>query len=192
MDQHGIGPTELRHVASAMPCAVALLIAATVPGGYGTTVGTFTVASLDPPMATVYLQEGGRTLKLVPPQTPFGISILAADQAEIARRYATRNRPNGLKGLALLAGDQPGVLTLALAVAGFECRAIDHIKIGDHYLLRAAITGGWRRNAVPLIHHNGELVPAGSPMMIFTPEPREPQNGTTNGHPRGNPDQIPA
>lgn len=174
MDQQNLGPAELRRVASALPSGVALLTAATVPGGYGTTVGTFTLASLDPPLATVYLQEGCRTLELVPPRAAFGISVLAAGQADIARRYATRNRPDGLDGLPLWAGVQPGVVTLACAAAGFECSAIDHIKIGDHYLLLAFITGAWRRDAVPLIHHNGDLVAARSPMVVA---PELPESG---------------
>jgi len=165
MDQHSLEPGELRRVASALPSGVALLTAATVPGGYGTTVGTFTLASLDPPLATVYLQQGCRTLRLVPPRAPFGVSVLAADQADIARRYARRNRPNGLDGLALWTGVQPGVVTLACAAAGFECRATDHIKIGDHTLLVACITGAWRRDAVPLIHHDGDLVAARSSVI---------------------------
>lgn len=182
VDRHNLRPEDLRRVASAMPGGVALLTAATVPGGYGTTVGTFTLASLDPPLGTVYLQEGCRTLQLIPPRAPFGISILAADQAEIARRYARRNRPDGLEGLALCAGVQPGVVTLACAAAGFECRAIDHIKIGDHYLVLAFIIGAWRRNAIPLIHHNGDLVPAGSPMVI-APARGKPRQRNGSGRP---------
>ena len=189
-DQHSIGPAdpaELRRVAAAMPSGVALLTAATVPGGYGTTVGTFTLASLDPPLATVYLQEGCRTLQLVPPRAPFGISVLAADQAGIARRFPRRNRTGGLEGLALWAGVQPGVVTLACAAAGFECRAIDHVRIGDHYLLLAHITGAWRRDAIPLIHHNGELVPARSPVTNLPDLPGARTSGagrTRNGrHP---------
>jgi|SRR5829696_3347815 len=188
MDQRS-GPAELRRVAAAMPSGVALLTAATVPGGYGTTVSTFTLASLDPPLATVYLQEGCRTLRLVPPRSAFGISILAADQADVARRYARRNRPDGLDGLALWAGVQPGVVTLACAAAGFECRAIDHIKIGDHYLLLAFVTGAWRRNAAdPLIHHNGDLVPARSPLAI-APDLGQPH--PANGRQRTVPYQGP-
>lgn len=161
MDDPPVGPDELRRVAAAYPTGVVLLTVATVPGGYGTTIGSFVTVSLDPPLVSLCLQAGCRTLSLIPPPTAFGVSVLTADQAELARRYARRDRPRGLDGLPLWPGRQAGALTLASAAAGFECRVLRHVDAGDHVLVLAAVDAAWRTDATPLLHLNGQLSPAG-------------------------------
>jgi len=161
VDDPHVGPDDLRKVAAAFPTGVVLLTVATTPDGYGTTVGSFVTVSLEPPLVSVCLQVGCRTLALVPPQTPFGISVLTADQADLAHRYSRRDRTRGLGGLPLWPGQQPGVLTLASAAAGFECRAVRHVEVGDHVLVLASVGNAWRADATPLLHLNSRLVPAG-------------------------------
>jgi flavin reductase (DIM6/NTAB) family NADH-FMN oxidoreductase RutF len=160
MDDLQVGPAELRRVAAAMPTGVVLLTVACVPEGYGTTVGTFVTVSLDPPLVSVCLQAGCRTLELIPPHASFGVSVLTSDQADLARRYACHDRPRGLTGLPLLPGHHPGVTTLASAAAGFECNVVRHVDAGDHVLVLASVGHVWRTEATPLLHLNSQLVPA--------------------------------
>jgi flavin reductase (DIM6/NTAB) family NADH-FMN oxidoreductase RutF len=156
------GPEELRRVAAAFPTGVVLLTVGAVPGGYGTTIGTFVVVSLDPPLVSVCLQIGCRTLALLPQRTPFGISVLTADQGDLARRYARRDRPRGLDELPVWLGRRPGVVTLASAAAGFECCVVQHVDLGDHVMVLASVDVAWRADATPLLHLNGRLTPAGA------------------------------
>lgn len=162
MDAPPVAPDELRRVAAAFPTGVVLLTIGAVPGGYGTTIGTFVVASLDPPLVSVCLQAGCRTLALLPTRTPFGISVLTGEQDGLARRYACRDRPRGLDGLPLWRGRRAGVVTLASAAAGFECSVVRHVDLGDHVLVLALVEVAWRANATPLLHLNGHLTAAGS------------------------------
>jgi flavin reductase len=162
MDDPPVEPDELRRVAAAFPTGVVLLTVGVIPGGYGTTIGTFVVVSLDPPLVSVCLQVGCHTLALLPPQTPFGISVLTADQDDLARRYARRDRPRGLTGLPLWPGRRAGVVTLASAAAGFECCVVRHVDLGDHVMVLASVDVVWRADATPLLHLNGRLTPAGA------------------------------
>jgi len=161
MDDPPVGPDELRRVTAACPTGVVLLTVGTVPNGYGTTIGSFVTVSLDPPLVSLCLQVGCRTLALIPPRTSFGISVLTADQAELARRYARRDRPRSLDGLPLWPGRRPGVLTLASAAAPFECCVVRHVDAGDHVLVLSSVDSAWRADATPLLHLNGRLCPAG-------------------------------
>lgn len=162
MDYLSVGFGELRRVAAAMPTGVVLLTVASVPEGYGTTIGTFVAVSFEPPLVSVCLQAGCRTLELIPLHALFGISVLTSEHAELARRYARRDRPRGLADLPLWSGRHSGVLTLASAAAGFECRTVRHVEAGDHVLVLASVSHAWRTDAVPLLHLDHRLVPAGT------------------------------
>jgi len=160
MDDHPFGSDELRTVAAAYPTGVVLLTLGTVAGGYGTTIGSFVTVSLSPPLVSLCLQLGCRTLALMPPRTPFGISVLTADHADLARRFARRDWPRSLDGLPLWPGRRPGVHTLASAAAGFECRVVQHVTAGDHVLVLASVGSAWRGTGTPLLHLDGQLAPA--------------------------------
>lgn len=160
MDDPLVRPEELRRVAAAYPTGVVLLTIGRESEGYGTTIGTFVTVSLEPPLISVCLQVGCRTLALVPPRTTFGISVLTEDQGDLARHYARKDGPRGIAGLPLWHGRRAGAPTLATAAAGFECCVVRHVEVGDHVLVLAAVERAWRADATPLLHFNGQLTGA--------------------------------
>ncbi|WP_110943896.1 flavin reductase family protein [Streptomyces niger] len=120
-------------------------------GVHGATVSSFTSVSLDPPLVLVSLKRGSRLCGRLADE-PFGISVLAADQRELALHFA------GAKSLA--AGSvpwvrQPGVPRLAGTAAFFTCTPWASYDGGDHVLHLGRVTGFEARTAEPLVFHGG-------------------------------------
>ena len=68
--------------------SVVTTVAAGVP--HGTTVSAFCSLSVNPPMILVSLDNTSRLLRHVRDSGRFGLNLLASDQSDLARRFATK------------------------------------------------------------------------------------------------------
>lgn len=120
----------------------------------GLTVNSFSSVSLQPPLVLWSLSVHSLAMPAFQACTHFTVNVLAAEQKEIAQRFARRGvdcwdgaawHP-GLGGAPLLAG----------SAAGFECRVRARYAEGDHVILIGAVLRcAQRRGAVPLLFHGG-------------------------------------
>ena len=96
----------------------------------GLTVNSFSSLSLDPSLILWSLSLQSPSRPAFRQAGHFAVNVLAADQAEIASRFASRVADKfdgvgwreGLGGAPLLAG----------AAACFECATHGHMETGDH------------------------------------------------------------
>jgi flavin reductase (DIM6/NTAB) family NADH-FMN oxidoreductase RutF len=99
----------------------------------GMTVAAFASLSLEPPLVLVCIGDDATIAGDVATAGHFAVSVLAEDQAEVARRFAASNGDRfagtaisrGASGLALLAG----------AVAHIECAIVARHRGGDHTIV---------------------------------------------------------
>lgn len=105
------------------------------------TANSFTSVSLDPVLVLVSVDKTARWHAAVAQAQIFGVNVLAGDQAETSRLFATRGRSLDAReaGLAVHDGPVTGVLLLDGALATFECSVKDTHDAGDHTLVVGAV-----------------------------------------------------
>jgi flavin reductase (DIM6/NTAB) family NADH-FMN oxidoreductase RutF len=113
------------------------VIVVTVGGGdpHGMTANSFTSVSLDPPLLLLCVARDAIMHGCLQRAAGFGVSVLAADQADVARHFADRRRPLGraqFDPVDWLAGPLTGAPLMIDALAHFECELWRTYDGGDH------------------------------------------------------------
>lgn len=151
----------LRGAFAAFPTGVTVV---TVGGGtpHGMTANAFTSLSLNPPLALVCVNRDARMHRLLPPASGFGISVLAANQADVARWFSNRERPAGAAQFAEVAwspGHRTGAPLIEGALAWFECTLWGSHDGGDHTIFVGRVVSVVRQEGGgPLLFHNGSFL----------------------------------
>ncbi|KAA3644976.1 MAG: flavin reductase [Chloroflexi bacterium] len=127
---------QIRDVMRHWATGVAIVSSAHEGVQHGMTVSSFTSLALDPPLVLVSLEQNSRTHDLVMGAGAFGVSILAADQADVSNRFAGRetedsDRFEGLETHSLTTGCP--LLTNSLAV--FDCKFSGSHPAGTHTMM---------------------------------------------------------
>jgi flavin reductase ActVB len=118
----------------------------------GFTASSFTSVSLAPPLVLVCLDVKADCHPAFERAEHFAVSILAADQKELASRFATRGGDK-FAGLAFTAGLETKAPLADGALAHIECRMHARHAAGDHTVLIGEVVGGARFDREPLLYH---------------------------------------
>ncbi|GAA4147953.1 flavin reductase family protein [Phytohabitans flavus] len=114
---------------------------------HGMTANSFTSVSLDPPLASVCVDQDAIMHTNLTAAGSFGVSILAADQEDVARHFANRWRPLGMAQFEQVSWE-PGRLTGAPLIAGavthFECELWRSYGGGDHTIFLGKVVSLYR------------------------------------------------
>jgi flavin reductase (DIM6/NTAB) family NADH-FMN oxidoreductase RutF len=109
--------------------------------------------SLDPPLVLFSVRNESTTWPRLRHSRRVGVSLLSADQAELCRRLAGRDRGARF-------GDDPiertseGALLFAGSPLWLDCSVFGEIPAGDHRVVLLEVHQLWQDNAVdPLIFH---------------------------------------
>ena len=124
----------LGHYASGLVVVSAL----TPEGPAGFTCQSFGSLSLEPPLVTFAAATTGNSWRLVRRSTTVGISVLAADQETLARRFATTG-VDKFEGVAWEGGPE-GAPLLGGALAHIEGRVASISTHGDHDVAVVEVT----------------------------------------------------
>jgi flavin reductase (DIM6/NTAB) family NADH-FMN oxidoreductase RutF len=125
---------------------------------HGATVNSFTSISLDPALLTICLQKTSNTHDLILRSRAFGLTILSAEQAEIADLFAGKvegvaDRFNGLQIATLVTGSPllPGGL------AWLDCRVVETFDaVSSTLFIAEALAAQTMNNRQPLVYHSRE------------------------------------
>lgn len=116
----------------------------------GLTVSTFASHSVSPPTISCDLAASSRTLLAIRGARRFAVHLLASDQEEIARRFATR-RIDRFAGLDWRYRD--GLPALPGVVARFGCDLLTDVEVGDHAVVLGTVTStDTHPDRRPLVH----------------------------------------
>jgi flavin reductase len=103
--------------------------------GHGMTANAFTSVSLEPPMVLCCVARPRRLHEAILSTRSFGVSILAADQEDVARYFADRRRPPGSAQFAAvdwLPGPRTGAPLMSGSLAWLECELAEVYQGGTH------------------------------------------------------------
>lgn len=120
---------------------------------YGLTATAFTSVSLDPPLVLVCIDKRSESLPHIQDSQSFAVNFLAFEQQELSRRFATTG---GDKFAGLdLGRAATGAPVLAQAIGFVDCRVVNTIEAGDHFLFIGQVEAADARSAQPLLYFSG-------------------------------------
>ncbi len=125
-------------------------------GFFGMTASSFNSVSLSPPLVLWSLANNARSMPLFSANSHYVINVLAADQAALGERFASRieDRFEGVEfdlsatGLPVLRG----------SVAWFECHNRSRYPEGDHVIFVGEVERCAVDHKAPLVFHAGRFV----------------------------------
>jgi flavin reductase (DIM6/NTAB) family NADH-FMN oxidoreductase RutF len=153
-----VRPEDLRAAMSRFPTGVTVVAALGPSGPAGATANAVASLSLEPPMMLACLDLGSRTLIAVEHARRFAINVLAGDQAELARRFSTKD-PHPEKWEGVSSSERVGVPMIEGSAIGLACELAEVHRGGDHAIVTGLVTEAAAGEATPLIFHDGEYRP---------------------------------
>ncbi len=122
----------------------------------GLTANSFNSVSLDPPLVLWSLARAAGSLPSFSTGSHYAINILAADQRDLAERFA-RKGADRWSGVAFTEG-AGGAPLLSGAAASFECFNRSRYEEGDHVIFVGEVERCAHRLGVsPLLFHGGQF-----------------------------------
>ena len=155
-----VEPDVFRRAMSYLPTGVTVVTALGDGGPSGLTANAVLSLSLDPPLMLAALDRGSRTLRTVEEAGRFGVNVLAAEQAELARSFSTKlEMQEKWDGVAWRERD--GIPALDGIVVWVGCELRDVLGGGDHVIVTGAALDIAARDGDPLIFYGGAYMPLG-------------------------------
>ena len=140
-------PRRLRTVMGGLATGVTVVtVGGAVP--HGMTANSFTSVSLVPPLVLICVNRDAIMHDAIVSVKSFAVSVLSAEQEEIARYFANRSRPRGMaqfESVEWLPGRCTGAPQIMGAVSWLECELRRAYDGGDHsiFLGRVISMGRW-------------------------------------------------
>ena len=120
---------------------------------HGMTVSAFCSLSLVPPLVLACVGHDASMHPVMMRADRFGVSILAAGQEALARRFADQ-RTDRFDGVGYSRG-KLGIVLLDDALAHLECTIIDRHEAGDHTIVVGQVESAASHLGRPLIYYRG-------------------------------------
>lgn len=115
------------------------------------TVSSFVTLSFEPPLVMFAIQHAGASFRAMVDSKAFGVSLLTADQKEVAEHFATRGSgqrdPQGF-----VTGETLRVPLIAGALAQVECRTHQLVMSGDHAIVVGLVEAARTQPGQPLLY----------------------------------------
>ncbi|MBT2479791.1 flavin reductase family protein [Streptomyces sp. ISL-94] len=158
-------PADLRSVMRRFPTGVTVLSSGDVDNAVAMTVNSFTSVSLDPPRVLVSVMRTARAHPVITSTRRLSIHLLAAHQGDVARLFASPDKPSGRRLGEYLTRSAEGHEILPGALASLSCEVEDDYAGGDHslFLARVLHTTPGDSGHDALLFHQGALIPAATP-----------------------------
>jgi len=155
-----VRPDAFRAVIGHLPTGVTVVTASGPEGPSGLTANAVSSLSLDPPLMLACLDRGSRTLRAVEAAGRFGVNVLAADQAELARAFATKREMHE-KWDGVAWSDRAGAPALDGTVVWAACELRDVLGGGDHVIVTGSVLDVAAADADPLLFFRGDYLGLG-------------------------------
>ncbi|MFC5521864.1 flavin reductase family protein [Polaromonas jejuensis] len=150
-------PREFRASLAMFATGVTIVTARTPTGELvGLTANSFNSVSLNPPLVLWSLSQAAGSMAALSAGSHYAINILAADQKDLAERFASK-REDRWKDVLFTEGTTGSPL-LKGAAATFECFNRSRYEEGDHVIFVGEVERcSHRAGAAPLLFHGGRF-----------------------------------
>jgi 3-hydroxy-9,10-secoandrosta-1,3,5(10)-triene-9,17-dione monooxygenase reductase component len=145
---------KFRHVLGHVPTSVAIVAGIVGDTPRGLSVGTFVPVSLDPALVGFFVDRKSTSWPPISEVGAFCVSVLAAAQAELSRRFAV-SKTDKFAGVTWHKAPS-GHPVLAGSVAWVDCSLYSQSDAGDHvFVIGEVLDLGVETGSTPLLHHRG-------------------------------------
>lgn len=149
----GVDAEMFRELLGSFPSGVTIVTCRDTAGTpVGLTATAIASVSLLPPQLLICVAEGKYTLEAIRRTGRFAVNILAGNQVDLSRRFATPH-PDKFAGVEWVAGPRTNVPLLAGAVAHAECEVAQIVPAGDHAIVIGTVVAGDAEGGPPLLYH---------------------------------------
>jgi flavin reductase (DIM6/NTAB) family NADH-FMN oxidoreductase RutF len=150
-----IDPAEFRRILGHWGTGVAVVTTRRGDGQpWGLTANAFASVSLEPPLVLVCVDLTSDTHGDLRTAGAFAVSVLAADQERLARRFADTQERGKFQGVAWRE-EATGAPILEDAVAWVDCRVWAEYPAGDHTIFVGQVVAGDADDRPPLLYYRG-------------------------------------
>jgi flavin reductase (DIM6/NTAB) family NADH-FMN oxidoreductase RutF len=150
-----LDPDSFRSVCGRFATGVTVVTARDEMGGdHGMTVSAFSSLSLSPPLVLMCIDRAASMHDVLLSATHFAVSILAAGQEPISRRFSGPDVHQRFDGVGYTRGQTDAAL-LEGALAYLECRLVDRYLVGDHTIFIGEAEAALARPERPLLYYRG-------------------------------------
>jgi flavin reductase (DIM6/NTAB) family NADH-FMN oxidoreductase RutF len=150
---------QFRRTMGQLVTGVTVVTVRTPTGGLGMTASSVTSLSLDPPLLLVCVGKDAMIHDALMRAERFGVTVLAAQQDGLARRFADLERQVlAERDLVLSPG---GVPIFADALARIECQHRGHFAAGDHSIVTGTVEWSDLGEGWPLCYFRGAYAELG-------------------------------
>jgi 3-hydroxy-9,10-secoandrosta-1,3,5(10)-triene-9,17-dione monooxygenase reductase component len=147
-------PELFREVFGRFATGVAVITSAGADGSGGMTANSLCSLSLDPLLALVCFENRARTLPIVREAGAFAVNLLASDQEELARVFASK-LPEGEKLRNVPHRLEHGVPIIDGALAWAACELQELLAGGDHTIAIGRVVALGLGRGEPLLWYAG-------------------------------------
>ena len=132
----------------------------------GSAVNAFCALSMNPRLLLVCMDRDSRTLAALRRAGTFCVNILSANQADIVRRFASKEAGDRFAGVPF-ARRPSGDPVLLDSAAWFDCEVHDLFEGGDHEIVVGRVNDLYAdRDADPLAYHRGRICPLPASQLL--------------------------
>jgi flavin reductase (DIM6/NTAB) family NADH-FMN oxidoreductase RutF len=150
-----IDPDSFRSVLGRFASGITVVTARDPAGrDVGMTVSAFCSVSLRPPLVQVCIDQAASMYGALLEATAFGVTVLAAEQEALSRRFAAVDSSHRFEGIGYVRGEN-GVVLLDEALAHLECRKVAHHEAGDHTIFIGEVERAAARDGRPMLYYRG-------------------------------------
>ena len=121
----------------------------------GLTASAFCSVSLDPRLCLVSVDNRSESIAAIGQSGRFVVNILANDQEEISKRFASK-LPDKFEGIPYRLGPETDAPILDGVLAWIECSVYETVLAGDHTVFIGEILDGTANEGVPLLYFRGQ------------------------------------
>jgi flavin reductase len=128
-----------RRATGQFPTGVTILSTVVDGEPHAMTANSFTSVSLRPLLVLVSVSHEARTYDHIRQSGVFAVTVLSAEQQEVARWFAARDRPRSFAGLGWRPGPHTGSPILLDGISYFDCVVREMHEAGDHTVVIGAV-----------------------------------------------------
>jgi flavin reductase (DIM6/NTAB) family NADH-FMN oxidoreductase RutF len=145
-----IDDARFREILSHFPSGVTVVTTSVGEELWGMTVASFASLSLRPPLVLICIEKSVKTHDAIVASGHFGVSILAASQADVSNRFASK-ADDKFEGIPFRRARRGSPL-IEGAIASMECRVTEQLPGGDHTIFVGEIDDATTAPGDPLLY----------------------------------------